>query len=183
MEAGGKEAHEAAAQPPQSALGGYVASIFQPTRDPLDPTLVAAVVELEQLVEMPVWLLVQRRDGRWGSLDDDVVTGFMSSLNALPKNQRVALLLDSPGGQAKAAYQIAMLLRRHCSGFTVIIPRWAKSAATLLSLGADAIRMAPLAELGPLDVQLYDPEREEHMSALDEVQALERLHAFLPGGR
>lgn len=34
------------------------------------------------------------------------------------------------------------------------------------------------AELGPLDVQLYDPDREESFSGLDEVQSLERLEAF-----
>jgi len=38
--------------------------------------------------------------------------------------------------------------------------------------------MAQDAELGPLDVQYYHREREEHLSGLDEVQALERLAAF-----
>lgn len=34
------------------------------------------------------------------------------------------------------------------------------------------------AELGPLDVQVWDADREGIRSALDEVQALQRLHAF-----
>ncbi len=51
----------------------------------------------------------------------------------------------------------------------------AKSAATLLTLGGDRIFIGRDAELGPLDVQVWDPEREEPTSALDEVQALERL--------
>jgi hypothetical protein len=38
--------------------------------------------------------------------------------------------------------------------------------------------LADYAELGPLDAQYYDREREQIASALDEVQALERLHAF-----
>ena len=33
------------------------------------------------------------------------------------------------------------------------------------------------AELGPIDAQILDPERERRASALDEVQSLERLHA------
>jgi hypothetical protein len=49
----------------------------------------------------------------------------------------------------------------------------------LLSLGADEIVLAAFGELGPLDVQILDPEREEWISGLDEVQALERLHAFV----
>lgn len=38
--------------------------------------------------------------------------------------------------------------------------------------------MCTQAELGPLDVQMFDPDREGFGSALDEVQALERLNAF-----
>ena len=34
------------------------------------------------------------------------------------------------------------------------------------------------AELGPLDAQIFDPEQERWSSALDEVQALERVNAF-----
>lgn len=70
-----------------------------------------------------------------------------------------------------------MLLRRHCGGFSAVVPRHAKSAATLLTLGADEIVFNRHAELGPLDVQIFDPDREEWLSGLDEVQTLERLHA------
>jgi hypothetical protein len=55
------------------------------------------------------------------------------------------------------------------------VPRYAKSAATLLVLGGKLV-MGEDAELGPLDAQIFDPEREEMLSALNEVQALERLH-------
>src|SRR5439155_16053038 len=50
--------------------------------------------------------------------------------------------------------------------------------ATLLSLGAEKVYLGKNAELGPLDMQLEDPDREQRLSALDEVQALERLNAF-----
>jgi hypothetical protein len=71
-----------------------------------------------------------------------------------------------------------MLLRQHCGGFIAIVPRLAKSAATLLALGADEIALGTDGELGPLDAQFIDPDREDRLSALDEFQALERLHAF-----
>jgi len=58
------------------------------------------------------------------------------------------------------------------------VPDYAKSAATLLLLGSDKIIMGKNAELGPLDAQVYDNDREQRLSALDEVQALERLNAF-----
>jgi hypothetical protein len=71
-----------------------------------------------------------------------------------------------------------MLLRRHCGGFVAVVPRHAKSAATLLTLGADEIIMGNHAELGPLDVQIWDADREEMISGLDEYQALQRLQSF-----
>ena len=48
----------------------------------------------------------------------------------------------------------------------------------MLALGADDIILGEYGELGPLDVQVLDPEREEWISGLDEVQSLERLNAF-----
>ena len=54
----------------------------------------------------------------------------------------------------------------------------AKSAATLLAVGSEEIVLSQHGELGPLDAQIFETEREVPMSALDEVQALERLHTF-----
>lgn len=73
-----------------------------------------------------------------------------------------------------------MLLRRHCGGYLAVVPRYAKSAATILTLGANEILMNVHAELGPVDAQIYDPERqvEEHRPALDEVEALAQLGDF-----
>lgn len=45
-------------------------------------------------------------------------------------------------------------------------------------LGAEKIILGKNAELGLLDAQLDDKDREQRLSALDEVQALERLNVF-----
>jgi hypothetical protein len=111
-------------------------------------------------------------------LDDHTRDAFIASVRLLPPGEPITILIDSPGGSAKCAYQLASFLRKHCGGFKVIIPDYAKSAATLLVLGADEIVMSKHAELGPLDVQIFDYEREDYSSALNEVQALERLNAF-----
>ncbi|GMU23945.1 MAG: hypothetical protein AMXMBFR13_40220 [Phycisphaerae bacterium] len=103
---------------------------------------------------------------------------LMKSLATVEEGKAVALLIDSSGGYADEAYKIARLLQKHCGGFTAVVPRYAKSAATLLTLGADRILMGRFAELGPIDAQLVDYEREETLSALDEVQTLERLNTF-----
>jgi hypothetical protein len=150
----------------------------------LPPDFVAAVREIEAALNLPVWLLVQDGPGNlvggdFDMLGYDVAKAFFAARHRdLQRDQRIALVIDSEGGLAKSAYEIATLLRRHCGGFVAVIPRHAKSAATLLTLGADDIYMNDFAELGPLDVQVLDPEREERISGLDEVQSLERLHAF-----
>lgn len=158
---------------------GYAASIFPGAATSLPEPLVAAVRQLEDLLQEPIWLILQgRHDGSpWVNLEDQVRVAFLRSRAHLRKCNRVGLIIDSPGGQASSAYQLAMMLRRHCGGFDAIVPRSAKSAATLLSLGGARFFMGSDAEIGPLDVQLMDPDREDWGSALDEVQALERLHA------
>jgi len=64
------------------------------------------------------------------------------------------LILNSPGGDGNAAEKILMMCRqRFTKGFTVIVPDYAKSAATMIALGSDKILMGYLAELGPIDPQ------------------------------
>jgi len=62
--------------------------------------------------------------------------------------------LDSPGGDAHSAYKLALILRQVASKVRIVIPDYAKSAATLLAIAGDEIYMAPGAELGPLDAQI-----------------------------
>lgn len=145
----------------------------------LPPAFVDAVQKLETSIGLPVWLLIQGGGESWDVLGEMVLKALRAARNmGLNRGQRVALLIDSRGGQARTAYEIASLFRRHCGGFTAIIPRMAKSAATLLALGADEIVLGEYGELGPLDVQVLDPDREERISGLDEVHSLERLNAF-----
>ncbi len=64
-------------------------------------------------------------------------------------------MINSPGGDANAAEKLLMMSRqRFKEEFDVIIPDYAKSAATMVALGSDKIMMGYLAELGPIDPQL-----------------------------
>ena len=159
----------------------YAVSIFP--ANPLPDKFIAAVRDVESIIKEPVWLIIQDAPPRHGvpapyeNIDDSILNAFISSRASLPKKP-AHIIIDSPGGQAKAAFQMANLFRSHCGGFNVYVYEWAKSAATLFTLGASNIYLTQFAELGPLDVQVFDPEREDTCSALDEVQALERLNAF-----
>ena len=150
-------------------------SIDSRSKTELKPELAEALLGLEKTLKMPMWLLVQ--DGRQHDLCPHIEEVFFRARHDLPAGKPIALFLESPGGSASAAYAIAKLIQKHCGSFVVVVAQWAKSAATLLSLGASQIIIAEHAQLGPLDVQLDDPDREKTTSALDETQALERLHA------
>ena len=68
---------------------------------------------------------------------------------------KLDVIVASSGGDIDAAYNLALLFRRFSEEkLTFIVPRWAKSAATLLVCAGDEILMTPVAELGPLDPQI-----------------------------
>jgi hypothetical protein len=143
---------------------------------PLPDDFGTAVKALEEALEVPVWMLVQCGNTKPIGLYTPLLRKFLAARDEIAACGHVALLVDSPGGLAEVAYRIARILQRD-KGFTVVIPRFAKSAATLLSLGARAAIMGEDAEIGPLDAQLWDEERDEPGSALNEVQALDQLHS------
>lgn len=74
---------------------------------------------------------------------------------AIPSNtdKSILLILHSRGGQIEPAYLISKACKENSNKFNVAIPRKAKSAATLIALGADEIHMGTLSELGPIDPQ------------------------------
>lgn len=90
------------------------------------------------------------------------------------------VLLHSGGGDINSAYQIAELLRNHSKKLNVLVPIYAKSAATLLTLAADEIVMGELAELGPLDTQILERQKggRKYNSALNPFKSLEQLQSF-----
>jgi len=67
------------------------------------------------------------------------------------------LILNSNGGSGDAAEKLLTMCRKKfLDEFTIIVPNFAKSAATMMCLGADKIMMGYPAELGPIDPQIPD---------------------------
>ncbi len=74
-------------------------------------------------------------------------------------DKELVLILNSPGGSALAAERIVNICRSFSEkSFRVIVPKMAKSAATMVCLGSDEIIMSRTSELGPIDPQIliYD---------------------------
>jgi Serine dehydrogenase proteinase len=108
--------------------------------------------------------------------DDDSITKFqLDQLYAAlseekPHSRNVLLILLSSGGQIEPAYQISKICKLYSKDkFVAAIPRHAKSAATLIALGADEIHMGPLGQLGPIDPQISG------LPALGVSQALQTI--------
>jgi hypothetical protein len=160
---------------PQAPKTNYSA-VFYPDGKLIPNEIASLIVALGKKLQLPMVMLLQDGQDEWGQLSDEVWEKFYQNANRLPKTP-VALIIDSPGGYAKAAYRLAAMLRDHCGGFVAVVPRYAKSAATLLALGADLIVMGRDAELGPLDAQVMDMDREQRLSALEVTQSLERLNS------
>jgi Serine dehydrogenase proteinase len=73
-------------------------------------------------------------------------------------SDKVYLIIQSPGGDGHAAEKALQIYRgAFPDGFYVVIPQSAKSAATMISLGADSIVMGDSSELGPIDPQVQVP--------------------------
>ena len=124
--------------------------------------------------------------------DTSIEAGLVNAVfDDLSKNysecKKLDVIVDSPGGNINAAYNLAQLLRRFGKDqLTFIIPRWAKSAATLLVCAGDKILMTPVAELGPIDPQIkeYNPldQRIEEFSPLHIESTLELIRQEFKNG-
>jgi hypothetical protein len=114
------------------------------------------------------------------NIDRESVRDIQKQLDEIvttaPEVTDIDVWIESPGGDAHAAYKLAIDLRSRCRNLRAVVPDFAKSAATLLILGMDKVFMKAAAELGPLDVQIPHPDREDVIiSALDVADSLDFL--------
>ncbi len=101
------------------------------------------------------------------------VSGIYQALASCQKRKNILLVLKSPGGEVEPAYLISKLCNRmKRDKFVVGVPAEAKSAATLLSLGADEIHMGAMSELGPIDPQINGYPALAFSSALEKIAEL-----------
>ncbi len=102
----------------------------------------------------------------------DSVTLFAELLHGADRSKEFHLLLRSPGGDGEIAIRLARMAQASCARFVVVVPDIAKSAATILALGADEIIMGPPSDLGPIDPQVLVPER-GYVSAKEVIAAVD----------
>ncbi len=88
---------------------------------------------------------------------DDTV-GFIDLLHNLRRGDHVDLMLHTIGGDIDEAEKLIRLLRARVGDIgdiRVVIPDYAKSAGTIIALGANSILMSDSSELGAIDPQFH----------------------------
>lgn len=131
-----------------------------PTKTPLYQAHNAAryqrQAEIKAIQEKTGRLLVCYVAGSHAPIDRDDAIGFVDLLHNIKPNCDLDLLLHTGGGDIDAAEKLNSIVRAKVGTGTlrVIVPDYAKSAGTLMALGADKIVMSETSELGPIDPQI-----------------------------
>ncbi len=89
-------------------------------------------------------------------LEHDDCDSLLNVLHQTNLSKGIVLLVNSPGGDILAAERIVNICRSYSGtgDYWALVPGRAKSAATIVCLGASKIIMAPSSELGPVDPQV-----------------------------
>lgn len=131
-----------------------------PTKTPMYEAMYASRYHRQALIkEIGVEsdsTLVCYVSGKAATIDRDDVVGFVEMLHNIEPEQNVDLLLHTRGGDVDAAEKMMTLVHATvgCGRFRVIVPDFAKSAGTLMVLGADSLIMSDSSELGTIDPQI-----------------------------
>lgn len=89
-------------------------------------------------------------------VNDDDCDMLQSILQQTDTSKGIALMISTPGGDGLAAERMASICRAYGgdNGFWAIVPGKAKSAGTIIAMGAQKILMPSTSELGPVDPQI-----------------------------
>ncbi|MDB4985800.1 MAG: hypothetical protein JWN04_978 [Myxococcaceae bacterium] len=123
------------------------------------------------------------------SIQPEDLNGFMSVMHGMNWSSGLTLLLHTPGGSPTAAETIVEYLRSKFTDMEVIVPTYAMSAGTMISLAADRLVMGRQSQLGPIDPQFIGGSRpvsargivDQFKIAKDEILANQKAaHAWHP---
>lgn len=82
---------------------------------------------------------------------------FVNHLDKFNLPKKLTLYLYTRGGDTMAAWSLINLIKQFCDEYEVIVPSKARSAGTLICLGANNVIMTKQATLGPIDPSLNSP--------------------------
>ena len=97
-----------------------------------------------------------------------------------PKQTRIAIVLNTPGGSAETVEKLVEIIRYHYSEVMFIIPDEAMSAGTIFALSGDSIYMDYTSSLGPIDPQVHNGK--DWVPALGYLDQVEKMIARSAAG-
>jgi hypothetical protein len=144
---------------------------FDPKYQTMSQEIYEKCEELVKLRKRPLLLLLLQTIQR---------VDVISTCDALSGSvfNEMDVVLQTPGGDPDAAYLLTKVLRKHGTRVFFLIPVYAKSAGTLMCLGADELIVTEVTELGPLDSQIREEQEgssSKFSSALNGFKALEQI--------
>jgi ClpP class serine protease len=83
---------------------------------------------------------------------------ILQQMRKVPPETPVDFIIHTPGGYALAAQMMAMAIKFHPSKVTAMVPFYAMSGGSLMTLAAGEIRMEKYSVLGPVDPQIPTPD-------------------------
>lgn len=152
---------------PQTSEGARLEEVIEravpaPTKTPLFQAIHAQRYQRQAIIKA-----IEERSGRRRrlicyisgsscSIDRDDTVPFVDLLHNVPKGDDLDMLLHTGGGDIDAAEKLISMVRNKVDTGTlrIIVPDFAKSAGTLMVLGADRVVMSDTSELGPIDPQI-----------------------------
>jgi hypothetical protein len=156
--AGGAEAggESASAQPSSAAASGADATpgLVHPRQSPLYHAQHSDRYQRQRLIEAYEDATGCKFVAAIDFIDIDFVQNIEEHLYQEDGSREVHVLLRSPGGDGEMALRAVRAMQARASKLVLLIPDIAKSAATLLAVGADEIRLGPTSDLGPIDPQM-----------------------------
>jgi len=135
-------------------------SVPAPTKTPLFQAIHAERYQRQAIIkniqERSGHRLICYVSGSGCAIDRDDTVPFVDLLHNVPPAEDLDLLLHTGGGDIDAAEKLISMVRTKVGAakLRVVVPDFAKSAGTLMVLGADCVVMSDTSELGPIDPQV-----------------------------
>ncbi len=89
-----------------------------------------------------------------GSVCDNDVIALYEIFKHIGPTEDISLFIKSNGGDVEASLRLVNLMREYNKRVHALVPLESASAATMIALGADDIKMGPLAHLTAIDSSL-----------------------------
>jgi len=102
------------------------------------------------------------------------MNGFMNAVYGMKDNEKLALIIHTPGGEIYAADAIIDYIHQKFNKLITIVPLYALSAGTIVCLSSDEIIMGKQSQLGPTDPQILYSDGQRSVSALSIIHQFER---------